>query len=141
MAFSYASTNIDSSGLSWVRFRVGDTSSGSALLEDAEIEALLDSHPKERAAALAARGIAAWFARRVDKQVGKLRISMAQASEHYFDLADRLEKETGTSAKPYAGGISVSDVESEESDTDRPDRMFSVGQFDHTGTIDGSTEA
>lgn len=135
MAWNYDASLIDSSGRSWVRFRVGDTSSGSQLVSDEEIDAVLNLHPKERAAAFVARSIGAYFARKADKRVGRLSISMAQTSEHYFDLADDLDRESGLSAKPYAGGISVSDVEAEEADTDRPERAAYIGQFDNLGAV------
>lgn len=36
----------------------------------------------------------------------------------------------------YAGGISVSDIQTWEADTDRPTPKFGLGQFDFPGTID-----
>jgi len=139
MTWSYLSSDPGSSDRSWVRLRIGDHSSGEQLLQDEEIEVFLsDAGSKYSAAAAAARAIGAHFARKVDKAVGKLRISMQQASEGYFDLADRLEREasigdgaTGSLQLPYAGGISLADKAVDESDTDAPDYAFTRGQFDH----------
>lgn len=140
MAFTYASTNIDSSSLSWVRFRVGDTSSGDALLQDAEINALVtEAGNKQKAAALAAESIGAYYARRVDRTIGKLRIAMNQASEHYFALAKRLRAEQSRSVAGYAGGLSEAEKETDRADTDLAQPAFRVAQFDYTGFED-STE-
>jgi len=135
MGFSFASSNVGSSDLSWVRFRVGDTSSGSYRLDDEEINALVSEQGnKYIAAAICAEAIGAGFAQRVDKTVGKLQISMSQASERYFKLADRLRAEAGMRAEPYAGGISQSDKDSEEADTDRVSPNFTIAQFDAPGS-------
>jgi hypothetical protein len=140
MSFSYLSSGPGSSDRSWVRLRIGDTSSGDVLLQNEELDVLLaDEGTKHGAAAAAARAIGAQYARKVDKQVGRLRISMAQASEHFFSLADKIEQEEVTSGSdtlnpPYAGGISLADRESDAADTDRPDYAFTRGQFDHPGT-------
>ena len=131
MGFSYTSTNVGSSDLSWVRFRVGDTSSGSYRLDDGEINALVtEQGNKYFAAAICAEAIGAGFAQRVDKTVGKLSLSISQASERYFNLAARLRAEANMAAAPYAGGISASDKADEESDTDRVAPSFSIDQFD-----------
>lgn len=143
MAWSYRSGAPGTLDLDWVRMRIGDTSSGDPLMQDEEIEALVTSEGNRHlAAAVAAETIGAKFARYVDKSVGKLSLSMAQASEHYFKLADRLRSDVlmDTSAGgPYAGGISQADKEQDESDSDRVDPGFYVGQFDSRGSLDWST--
>lgn len=136
MTWTYLSSAPGSSGKSWVRMRIGDTSSGNALLTDEEIGALLDSEGnKHAAAATAAETVGASLARKADRQIGKLRIAMAQASEHYFDLATRLRNEVarrGTAtASAYAGGVSVSDRETDEEDADVVQPSFRVKQFDN----------
>lgn len=135
MAFSYASTNVGSSDLSWVRFRVGDTSSGSYRLDDGEINALVtEQGNKYLAAAICAEAIGAGFAQRVDKVVGKLQISMSQASERYFNLAKTLRSEAGMMAPPYAGGISQDDKDEQDADSDRVAPSFTLEQFDAPGS-------
>lgn len=123
-----------------MRLRTGDTSSGDVLLDDGAIESLVTLEGnKELAAAAAADSIAAVFARKVDKAVGKLRISLTQASEHYFSLAERLRSEASMrNVSAYAGGISRSDRDSELADTDRSGPQFSVGQFDNPGIASSS---
>ena len=145
MTWSYLSSEPGSSDRSWVRLKIGDNSSADQQLQDEEIELLIvDEGSKERAAIAAARALAAKFARRSDKVVGRLRIAMSQVADHYFDLADNLEKglsrRSGGASGIYAGGISRSDKQSEEADTDRVDPGFERQQFDHPGTGTSSTE-
>jgi len=142
MSWTYASSNAGSSDLSWVRMRVGDTTSGDQLLQDEEIAALLAEHgDRYVAAARSARAISGWFARRVQKSAGKFSISCQQASESYAKLADRLETEAGMRAVPYAGGISVSDKETVAADGDRMLPQFRLGMDDFPGTgAQGTTD-
>ena len=131
MSFSYASTNAASSSLSWVRLRLGDTSSGSARFQDEEINAMVSVEGnKYLGAAVLAESAAALYATRVDKTVGRLSISYQQASDHFTRLAIRLRHELNMRAAPYAGGISVADKDAVEADTDRVQPAFSMGQFD-----------
>lgn len=139
MTWTYASSSTTVTDLSWIRLRIGDTSSGDQLMQDEEINALLDSEGnREMAAALAAETVGAQFARKVDKSVGKLQIAFSQASEHYFGLAQRLRREVAVSAGPYAGGISRDDKASNETDSDVVQPAFRVGMFDSV-TDDWST--
>lgn len=137
MSFSYLSSGPGSSDRSWIRMRLGDTSSGTAMLQDEEIDAFIDEYgDKHTAAAAAARTLGAQYARQVTKEVGKLKISMAEASQHYFDLADRMERESqknlsGDTGGAYAGGISQSEKDSDYADTDWVGSRFQTGQFDN----------
>lgn len=137
MAWNYLSTAPNSSDRSWIRLRIGDTSSGDQLLQDEEIEAHLTAEGNRyTAAALCAESVGSWFARRVDKTVGRMRIAAQQASERYFDLADRLRVELATRVTPYAGGISVSDKEADEAAGDRVRPGFSVQMFEFPGGVE-----
>lgn len=133
MSYSYLSSGPGSSDRSWVRMRIGDNSSDNVLFQDEEIDVLLSDYGnKYAAAAAAARSLGAKFARQVTKQVGRLKISMVEASESYFDLAKRLDEETQlNSGGAWVGGISVSDKETQEADTDWVGSRFSRGQFDN----------
>lgn len=138
MSFSYASTNAASSGLSWVRMRLMDTSSTLYKLQDEEIQALLDTFSsKYMAAAAAAEQLGALYAGKSDKTIGKLSISQGGGSERYATLAASLRREANLYASPFAGGISADDKASEESDTDRVKPAFSVGQFEDTDASSG----
>lgn len=105
------------------------------MLQDEEIEGLLgEEGNKHFAAAVAAESIGGGFARRSDTTVGKLRISLAKASESYFRLADRLRIEANMRVTPYAGGISVADIETQNKDTDQLGASFEIGMMDFPGT-------
>ena len=138
MTWTYSST----SGLDrdYVRLRIGDTVTADPLLTDEEIAALVTNEgDKHLAAAAAADTLAAQFARKVDKTVGKLSISNSQAFTHFSALAKRLRSEITMTGGLYAGGISVSDKNEDKSDSDRVDPAFFVGQFEYPGSVDWST--
>lgn len=86
------------------------------------------------AGAVLAETIAAQYAGRTDKTVGKLSISQGSLSKHYFDLGRQLRYEAGLSATPFAGGISQDQKDSETGDSDRVKPAFEIGQFDNPGT-------
>ena len=132
MTWTYDSTAPASSAKSYVRLRVGDTTSGDQLLQDEEILAVISEESNVlKSAAICARSIAGTFSRRTDKTVGKLRINMGQASQHYYDLADDLEREAARKSALWAGGVSLSDKEATEQDSDRWAPVFEIGQFDN----------
>lgn len=141
MSFSYASTNAASSGISWVRMRLADTSSTNYRLENEEIQAYLDTFGnKYLAAASAAEQVAAYYAGRSDKSVGKLSISQGSGSDRYGVLAKSLRREAALFGSVFAGGISRDDKTAERQDTDRVAPAFTVDQFDApTYLTDGST--
>ena len=141
MTWSYDSTAAPSSDKSWIRLRIGDTSSGDQLLQDEEIEAHLTGEgSKYTAAALCAESVGAYFARRADKTVGRMSIAASKASEGYFRLADRLRAELGMRVAPYAGGISIADKDTREDDSDRVSPAFTATMFEFPGElVDGST--
>ena len=133
MAWTYISTGPGSSARSWVRLRVGDTTSASQLIQDEEIDAILDSESnKHLAAAVTAEAIAGSFARRADKTVGRMSVQASQHSQNYFELSDRLRLEAAQRAAPYGGGIRISDVDLDKDDSDRVDPAFSLGVHDFT---------
>lgn len=133
MSYTYLSTGPGSSERSWVRLTIGDNSSADVLLQDEEIDMLLADHgSKESAAAHAARGLAARYARKADKQVGKLRISLGTVSERFIMLAADLERQVGLAGGgAYAGGISDAGKQVETDDSDWAGASFSRGQFDN----------
>lgn len=140
MAFTY-STAPESSARSYIRLILGDTSSGNPMLQDEEIDAFLSLEGgRDIAASHAADAIGATFARQVDKTIGKLKISMAAASNHYFSLGDRLRFKAASRAAPYAGGISQDDKRDAERDSDRVKPGISIGFTDFAGAVaDDST--
>ena len=141
MSFSYLDTAPQSSARSYIRLLLGDTSSGNAMLSDEEIDAFLSIEGgRDIAASHAADAIGATFARRVDRTIGKLKISMAQSSDHYFALGERLRFKAASRAAPYAGGISQSDKRDVEADTDRVKPGISIGFTDFDRSVDESVQ-
>ena len=115
-----------------VRFHVGDTTA-PFLLSDTEIQFALDqtSNPYG-AAAICARALSARFSREVDARFETVWSFDSQKAEAFAKLARTLEqqaKKAGGLGLPIAGGISVSDVESVGSNTDRVRPYFRDGQF------------
>ena len=117
-----------------LKLLIGDlsTSSSGELLKSAECTYFLTEYGTARAAAPhAARAVAAMFADQVGRTVGDLRVDAQQKFEHYTTLATSLERQAALTGVPYAGGISISDKQSVETDTDRVAPAFRVGVHDN----------
>lgn len=136
-----ASSNRDA-----VRFLVGDTDTTDQLVTDEEIAWLLSENSDDvyTAAADSARAIAASFARKATtKVVDDLRIEFMDRSARYYALAAQLTAEAqqrSQVAVPWGGGLSISERDSDDDDTDLPGPRFRRGQFAHSdhGTADES---
>jgi hypothetical protein len=118
-----------------VRFLVGDVDSTDRLVSDEDIDAAVAVEGAVRsAAAKVAAAIAARFARRVTTSTdGNITKALSHLFEHYMALARNLMRDaaTETGAGVYAGGISLSDKQSEEDDTDRAATDFKRAMFDY----------
>ena len=115
-----------------VRLLIGDTNENNQLLEDEEIDLFLTlaSQNVNRAAATAARGLAAKFSSSAPKQVGDLRIGYMDRSRGYIDLARALDAQADRApVAPYVGGISEADKDLAAEDSDRVDPLFYRGAF------------
>jgi len=119
------------SDLDLVRFLIGDTDTTAQQLTDEEIlGAITIAGGVYPAAIMAVRQLASYYARRADKSVGDLSISYSQIAKNYRDLVGQLQTQAitlGGTAPPYAGGISVSDKQIDEGDSDRVAPAFTVG--------------
>lgn len=129
MSFSYDTTI--ATDLDKVRLLLGDVTQSSALFSDEEIQALLDSGGSpERVAADLARALGARFALKADKRIGDLSISYSKISSTYFELADRLDKQSSVETLGiYAGGIRVMDKKIDKLDTNKVQPRFRRDQF------------
>lgn len=138
MTFTYGGDPA-SSDRDAVRLLVGDTDSDDPQLVDGEVDYFLSSTGAVRPAALAAaRAILAKYARKVDQSVGDLRYAYSQRRAAYEALVGRLERDAAVKgAVPYAGGISQSDKETDQDDSDRVQPAFYRGQFDDPATETG----
>lgn len=134
-----------------VRLLVGDTDENDKQLEDEEIEFFLSqaSNDVYAAGAIAARTIAAKYARLVDTTVDEtgIRARYDQRQKAYSDLATMLDKQSksygsaGSLGVPSAGGISSTDVDSAVLDTDRVKPIFNVSrtpEYEGDTTRDGT---
>jgi hypothetical protein len=104
-----------------VRYLVGDTDMNDPLLGDREIEYFLTGGTGAINAAIrCCEAIAAKFSRRCDESVGQVRMTFSQQRDQYIKLRTDLQNRLAmTDAQPYAGGISRSDVQQNDLNTDR----------------------
>src|SRR5512135_2268918 len=114
-----------------IRFLVGQTSSQDAvLLQDEEIDYLSSLYPDNYiAAAECAEQIAGRYAgKAVSKRVGDLAITYADRQNKYLERARELRHTAATrSVTPFAGGTSVADMNTRNTDPDRVQTSFAVG--------------
>jgi len=133
--FSYNSGDL-STDLNQVRLLINDTDSSNPEFQDEEINFFIDSESNVfGAASVACQALAVKYAQQVDKSVGDLKLSASQKFKHYSELADKYTSSAKTKGTPqvYAGGISVSDKNTQEVDTDRVAPSFERDQFDYVG--------
>lgn len=115
-----------------VRFLIGDTDSRDQLLSDQEIDYLVEAAGSPREAAAQACESLAAGRDSIDKEIDDLVIKGRQHSEHWNELADRIRRRrTGSRMGVFAGGVSISDGNSRDLNSDRPAPAFDVGQFDN----------
>lgn len=132
-----SSTNRDA-----VRFLIGDTDNTSQLVTDEEIAYMLTQEGStSSAAARVCRSLAAKYARFMDQSVGDLNISYSQRFKQFSEMAAKLESDASSRVGiPYAGGISQSDKDSRESDTDRVLPASKVGVHDYYNGLKSNEE-
>lgn len=130
-----------------IRLLIGDTSTGDAVFADAEIDFFNAQRPNiYLSAQMALESIlgttrASKLETVILKQVGDFREERAAVTDA-FTLRDKikaLRMQGVRKAKPYAGGISKSDKDSNQDDSDRERPAFRVGMFDNPVSISTST--
>lgn len=121
-----------------VRFLLADVSTSTAHLQDEEIDFLLSQYPSPIVAAShGASIVAARYASYPEaKTVDGLTISYGDMTKRWNSLAASLSNEAGRTAAMsiYAGGISRSDKEQQEADSDWEKPFASLGMHDYPGT-------
>jgi hypothetical protein len=133
-----------------VRLYIGDisTSTASELFSDGEIDFFVSEYANSAlAAAAAVKSIigtsrAKTVAGAVSKQVGDLKLNFGDnvnIADILTGKAKQLRVLGVRKVKPYAGGISESDKDATESDTDLDPYHFKIGMFDHPGLGVNST--
>lgn len=118
-----------------VRFLVQDTNTNEQLASDEEIEWALAEHGNivRAAAAEVAEAIGRHFARQATITDAGFRVDYSKRAEMYFAIAKDL-RQRFQAVSPFAGGISITDKDSREEDTDRVRPAFTRDQFAYPGT-------
>lgn len=123
-----------------IRFLIGDTDTNDQLLSDEEI-AWVNTEASGSATATTdlydaayrcCLTVAAKLARQADKQIGDLSVKLSQRAAAYRTQADSLKQLSMRSSGvpvPYAGGITISDKQIDEDNTDINRQWFATGQF------------
>ena len=128
------------SALAAIRFLTGDTDTTDQLLNDEEIAWTNNQVTGSDTATTALYevsyrvmvAIASKFSRLADQSVGDLKVDMFQKATNAREQAALLKQQAlreGNTPTPYAGGISVSDKEIDEENSDIVQPYFSRGQF------------
>ncbi len=123
-----------------IRFLSGDTDTNDQLLSDEEIawvnKEVTGSTTATTGVYMAAYRccltIASKFSRLADQSVGDLRVSMSQKAKAYRAQAEEIKSladREGAVPVPYAGGITISDKDGVEDNSDRVKPWISTGQF------------
>lgn len=118
-----------------VRLTIGDTDSNDQLLADEEINYFLTQQQTVSGAAIAAaRSIGAKYARLCDISIESVSKSYSQKSKNFFALALQLESQAKSGAGMVgmsATGTSISEMETVDANTDRPQSENYQGMFDN----------
>lgn len=126
-----------SSTLDAVRMLIGDTSNVAATeyLTDNEVNYFVNNNANVYlAAADACRALAAQFALKIDRSALGISDTVSNAADHFLALARRLEARGNTlDVELYAGGLTDSDKDSFEGDTDRTQSIFRRGMHSNSG--------
>ena len=139
MTWTY-SGNPASTARDEVRFLSGDTDTTDQQVTDEEIAWALSENSSNAytAASVIAYAISAKFARKADKSVGDLSLSYSQLSKQYAELGARLRSQGAfRGITPYSGGISTSDKDTQNADTDYDKPSFTRKLMDAPGRGDG----
>lgn len=126
-----------------VRLLVGDTDTTDQQMTDEEIAFALSQASDDiyNASALLCRALSGKYARLVDTSVESVSSSYSQRAKQYAELAVRLTKEGKRMGSvglgvPVAGGMSISEMEGVENDTDRAPSAFRIEQFSNPPRFD-----
>lgn len=119
-----------------VRFLIGDTDSTDYAITNDNIAFALSQASDDLylAASICCRALAAKYANLVDTKFESVSSNYSQLQNNYTKLAARLESQSKKFGKgglgvPLVGGISISDVDSVEQDSDRIPSKFRRDQY------------
>ena len=152
MTWTYTVTDLATSAKDQVRRLIGDVISTDQQIADEEINWILTQRSSiYGAAAECCRFIAGQYSRKVDVVTqasggGALKTNYSAQAKAYMSLAMTLESRSAMigGGLPYAGGISVTDKQNNEADTDRVAPQFNIGMEDNylpVGPVGNETSA
>lgn len=118
--------------LNRVREKIGDTDESNQLLADEVLDEFLDGSTVLDASIEAVERIIAKLARQVSRNAIGISTERDQVTQHYRDLLAQLKAERGGFATVYAGGLSIAEKDSIESNTDFELPRFSMGRDRNT---------
>jgi hypothetical protein len=128
-----------------MRVLVNDPSGTDEIFDDDHYQTIIDIETNVyRAAATSAKTLAAYYAAKVNVTAGPVKIENTQKFEHYDALADSYDQRAreggGTEAgvgAPAVTGVSHSEIDAANEDTDRYQGKFYRGMDDYPkGDID-----
>lgn len=129
-------TSTDTGRVNTVRFLVGDTDENDQLLQDEEVSFSLNQSGDNvyYAASYCAAALSSKFTKKVNTKLdGALSADYSDLSEKYRNLSFQLKQDalskSGTAFGVYAGGISISDVDTVRDNTDRITPAFRRDRF------------
>ena len=139
MAWSYSGDPADSA-LDAIRFLIGDTDTNDQLLDNEEIQWTNNQVTGSNSATTALYeasyrcmiAIASKFSRLADQSVGDLKVDLFQKATNAREQAKLLYAQAsreGNVPTPYAGGITVSDKQIDEKNSNIVQPVFQRGQF------------
>lgn len=132
MSWTYDPETLATDPLMKVRLLIQDTNEEDQQLQDEEIQYFLTTESDlKMAAGRCAESLAARYSRKADsKKMGDLAITWAKTADRYTALADRLMARSF--AVPTAGGIEVSDRNSNQADQSVTHSTIRRGMHDFT---------
>lgn len=108
---------------------------GEDLISTSMLEKIVDEEETyEGSMARAARVLANRFSLEADKKMGPISVSYQERADRWTKIAERYEERLALTGEPFVGGISKSDKDARESDSDRPDSAFKHGMFEIGGS-------
>lgn len=135
MTFSYSIS--ETTDRDQVRGKIGDTDADTYEIDDETIDAIMALYPSVIATSVECvkRMIAKLSRKSFDRSALGLSTSRGAVLGQLRDLLEDLEIELRSSAGGmFVGGVSQSDVDTQEADTDFIQPSFSVGKNDFPGT-------
>lgn len=143
MSWNYNPSDLANTPIDQVRLLIGDTESTDPQFQDEEIAFFLLTLSPYRAAAQCCRALSAKFSRSVNFAAGMTRIAYGDLAKAYALRAiafDQQATRAGAGGMPYAGGISKSDKQLQDADSDRVEPQFTLGAEDNNTIPVGSVE-